>query len=189
MRLLQELDWLTETDVVQRTQAALNRPPSLDRDVELAILSIAVGRFDQAADYAESAFDAAPDNAYGAYACGVVRVQQRDWERALAALLKIPVDFERSSEVGALCAVSLYELGRIDEADHLAQSFPSVDDETRGTLSALRGRCAIALGNTQAAAEFFDEALLFAPKLEWVRKVRATLPRRASAADVAAAVI
>jgi tetratricopeptide (TPR) repeat protein len=189
MRLLQELDWLTEPDVVARAQAAMGRPASLERDTELAILFIALGRFDQASDYAESAFNAQPDEPYGAYACGVVRVQQGDWERALAALQKIPADFERAGEVGALCAVSLYELGRAGEADRLAQTFVSVDDETHGTLCALRGRCAVALGDQAAAAAFFDEALQYAPKLEWVRKVRATLPRAASAADVAAVVI
>lgn len=189
MQVLQELDWLSEADLAERIAGALARRPSLERDIELAILSIGAGRFEQADDYAESAYAAMPEDAYAAYTCGVVRVHRRDWELALEALSKVPAEFERASEVVALCSVTLLELGRVDEAARMSRSLAAVDDETYGTLCALRARCSMAAGDQVSARQYFLEALSFAPKLDWVRKMLASLPKVSLPSDVPAVVI
>jgi hypothetical protein len=131
----------------------------------------------------------APDDPLAAYVCGVTRIQRAQWEAALEALLKLPVGFERAGEVAVFCALALIELGRAEEAERVAAAVSGVDDETHGTLCALRGRAATALGDAVRAAAFFDEALTFAPKLDWVRTLRGRLPRPPSSADVVTVVI
>lgn len=189
MSLLQELDWLPDDEVARRLQGLATSPQSAQRDVEIALLLLSRGRFEDAAKYGEAAFALAPQERLAAYVCGVTRIQRAQWQPALDALLQLPVDFERAGEVAVFCALALLELGRAEEAERVAAAPSGVDDETHGTLCALRGRAAMGLGDPARAAALFDEALAYAPKLDWARTLRGRLPRAGASADVVTIVI
>jgi tetratricopeptide (TPR) repeat protein len=189
VQILRDLDWLSAEETASRYKALAKHPQSPERDVELALMAISLGLFDDALRYAEPTVARLPGNEYAAYAYGVICVQSRQWQKALDALLTIPVDFERANEVAVLCALALLELGRLDDAERIAEAVAGSDDETRGTLAALRGRCAAAKNKPELAAQLFDEAILFAPKLDWVRKLRSALTLPMLPSDVTAVVI
>jgi tetratricopeptide (TPR) repeat protein len=189
VRLLQELDWLDEDALALRFQRTREQPPSPQRDVELALIAIARGNFGEASSYAESAFGSLPEDPYAAYVCGVSRIQRQAWEQSLAALLKISLDFERSHEIAVFCALALIELGRTEEAERLALAVSSVDDETHGTLCALRARCALAAGEAPDAGRLLDEALRYAPNLAWARTLKSSLQLPPRGAEVPTVVI
>lgn len=183
--LLQQLDWLTPSEIAERLRTLPAAPASARREADLAFLSLAAQRANDAERFAEAAFAADPNEPYAAYACAMTRVARQDWERALEALLKIPVDFERAGEVATLCGLALLELGRIEEADRICTQIDGVDDETYATLCGIRARVAAMQGKADVAAELLDRAVRYAPKLEWARRMRSSLP----AGEIASAIV
>jgi uncharacterized membrane-anchored protein len=183
--LLQQLDWLSPSEIAERLRTLHAVTPSARRDADLAFLSIAAQRSNDAERFAESAFEADPNEPYAAYACAMTRIAKQEWERALEAILKIPIDFERAGEVATLCGLTLLEMGRLDDAERICTEIGGVDDETHATLCGIRARVAVMQGKTDAAARLLDEAVRFAPRLEWARRMRSSLP----AGDVASTIV
>jgi tetratricopeptide (TPR) repeat protein len=176
---------LTPSEIAERLRTLPASPASARREADLAFLCLAAQRGNDAERFAEAAFSADPDEPYAAYACAMTRVARQDWARALEALLKIPVDFERAGEVATLCGLALLELGRIEEADRICTQIGGVDDETYATLCGIRARVAAMQGKAGEAAELLDRAVRYAPTLEWARRMRSSLP----AGEIASAIV
>ncbi len=173
------MEWLSADQIALRTATLRAAARDWRDDIELAMLCVAAGNIGEAAPVARTAYRAAPDQPYAAYAFGVTSVGSKAWPDAAEALGGIDPSFELYAQCRLLLALALYELGRFEEADRMARETAGVDDDTYGTLCALRGRCYVALGRSADAADAFDEALLFSPKLTWVRGLRANLPTAA----------
>jgi hypothetical protein len=125
---------------------------------------------------AQAAYRAAAREPYAAYAFGITSITSQAWADAALAFGGIPESFELFAQCRVFLGLALLELGRFGDAERITHGPFVADDDTYGTLCALRGRCAVALGKPADAAAAFDEALLFSPKLTWVRELRASLP-------------
>ncbi|HXP93264.1 MAG TPA: tetratricopeptide repeat protein [Candidatus Binatia bacterium] len=173
---IQRMEWLSAEEVSLRAAALRAAARDWQDDVELAMLCVAAGNLEEGAIAARAAYRSAPHEPHSAYAFGVTSVAAKSWADAAEAFDRIGASFELYGQCRLLLALALYELSRCEEAERMTHEALGADDDTYGTLCALRSRCCVALGRLDEAANAFDEALVFSPKLTWVRAARANLP-------------
>jgi tetratricopeptide (TPR) repeat protein len=167
---LENLDDLNAEEFQRFSTEADSAPKSAERSACLALCAAGTGDMPAALAWIEDAirFDSSAD--FVSFASATIYLQTGNLACAIDQLQRVGKGFAKYHDAQALLATAYVYSGRTIEAESVALAVEHQDDDMRAALLGLRARCAQARSDEIAAQAFYQEALTYAPQLEWVRQ-------------------